>query len=90
MRTFSQRLLFGTAGLMVLAPAFASSSQTVLSFEPLLLQPYQTAFVLNGSCPQGQILKLTGALRGLERRRACVALGLEVRAQAQPSRNAGD
>jgi quercetin dioxygenase-like cupin family protein len=45
-----------------------------LSLEPLLLADYETAFVQNGSCPNGTALKETGAIKGLDRRKACVSL----------------
>jgi hypothetical protein len=49
----------------------------VLKSEPLMLAPYEVAFVQNVFCPVGQVLKVTGAIRGLHRRKACVALTLE-------------
>jgi hypothetical protein len=55
----------------IAAPGFA---QTVLKSEPLVLAPYEIAFVEDASCPVGQVLKVTGAIRGLHRRKACVAL----------------
>jgi hypothetical protein len=30
--------------------------------------------VLNASCPDGKVLKVTGAIRGLDRKRVCVAV----------------
>jgi hypothetical protein len=56
------------------APCLA---QTVLKSEPLLLAPYEIAFVEDASCPVGKVLKITGAIRGLHRRKACVALAAE-------------
>ena len=47
--------------------------QTVLKSEPLLLAPYEIAFVQDASCPVGKVLKITGAIRGLHRRKVCVA-----------------
>jgi hypothetical protein len=52
-------------------------AQTVLKSEPLLLAPYEIAFVQDASCPAGKVLKITGAIRGLHRRKACVALSGE-------------
>lgn len=56
--------------LSVVQPCFA---QTVLKSEPLVLLPYEVAFVQDGSCPAGQVLKVTGAIRGLHRKKVCVA-----------------
>ncbi len=50
------------------------SAQTVLKFEPLMLAPYEVAFVRDFSCPPGRVMKVTGAIRGLHRRKACVVL----------------
>ena len=58
----------------VATPCFA---QTILKSEPLLLAPYEVAFVRDGSCATGKVLKVTGAIRGLHRRKACVPLSSE-------------
>lgn len=50
------------------------SAQTVLKSEPLMLAPYEVAFVRDFSCPPGRVMKVTGAIRGLHRRKACVML----------------
>jgi hypothetical protein len=42
-----------------------------------MLAPYEVAFVQDASCPVGKVLKVTGAIRGLHRKRACVALAAE-------------
>ena len=70
MRAFALGLIFSAVAL----PCFA---QTVLKSEPLDLAPYEVAFVQDVSCPAGKVLKVTGAIRGLHRRKACVALGSE-------------
>ncbi|MET4802590.1 hypothetical protein [Bradyrhizobium sp. LB11.1] len=57
--------------------ALPCSAQTILKSEPLMLAPYEVAFVMDASCPSGKVLKVTGAIRGLHRRKACVALGGE-------------
>jgi hypothetical protein len=54
--------------------ALPCSAQTVLKSEPLMLAPYEVAFVRDSSCPFGSVLKVTGAIRGLHRRKACVVL----------------
>jgi hypothetical protein len=53
--------------------ALPSSAQTILKSEPLALAPYEIAFVQDASCSAGKVLKVTGAIRGLDRRRVCVA-----------------
>ncbi len=59
------------------AIALPCAAQTVLKSEPLLLAPYEIVFVQNASCAAGQVLKVTGAIRGLHRRKACVSLASE-------------
>ncbi|MDA9519733.1 hypothetical protein XI06_05010 [Bradyrhizobium sp. CCBAU 11434] len=67
------------ASLVVVAffAAVPCSAQTILKSEPLMLAPYEVAFVKDASCPSGKVLKVTGAIRGLHRRKACVALAGE-------------
>ena len=67
------------ASVVVLSCVAMSSSlpctaQTVLKSEPLMLAPYEVAFVRDFSCPPGRVMKVTGAIRGLHRRKACVML----------------
>jgi len=70
MRAFALGLIFSAAAL----PCFA---QTILKSEPLIMAPYEIAFVQDTSCPAGKVLKVTGAIRGLHRRKACVSLASE-------------
>jgi hypothetical protein len=70
MRTLSLALLFSAMAVPCLA-------QTVLKSEPLVLAPYEIAFVQDASCPAGRVLKVTGAIRGLHRRKVCVVLAAE-------------
>ena len=70
MRVFALALVF-------CAVALPCSAQTVLKSEPLLLAPYEVAFVQDVSCPIGKVLKVTGAIRGLHRRKVCVVLAAE-------------
>ncbi len=60
--------------LTVSAIALPCSAQTVLKYEPLMLAPYEVAFVQDARCPTGKVLKVTGAIRGLNRKRVCVSL----------------
>ena len=65
------------AALVYCAIASPCLAQTVLKSEPLMLAPYEVAFVQDSSCPVGRVLKVTGAIRGLHRRKACVTLTSE-------------
>jgi hypothetical protein len=62
-------LLLGLVFSAITAPCLA---QTILKSEPLVLAPYEVAFVQAASCPVGKVLKVTGAIRGLHRKKACV------------------
>lgn len=62
------------AMLIVSAVALPCSGRTILKSEPLVLAPYEVAYVQDMSCPTGKVLKVTGAIRGLHRKRECVAL----------------
>jgi hypothetical protein len=68
MRIFVSAVVFSS---FIALPCFA---QTILKSEPLVLAPYEVAFVKDASCPSGKVLKVTGAIRGLHRRKACVVL----------------
>ncbi|MEA2793381.1 MAG: hypothetical protein QOI87_761 [Bradyrhizobium sp.] len=64
-------------GVVFSAAALPCLAQTILKSEPLVLAPYEVAFVQAASCPVGKVLKVTGAIRGLHRRKACVTLAGE-------------
>ena len=63
--------------LIIAAVTRPCSAQTILKSEPLVLAPYEVAFVQDASCPVGKVLKVTGAIRGLHRRKTCVTLAAE-------------
>lgn len=63
--------------LISLAVALPCSAQTILKSEPLALAPYEVAFVQDSSCSAGKVLKVTGAIRGLHRKRVCVVVASE-------------
>jgi len=67
MRVWLSVLIFSTLTLPCLA-------QNVLKSEPLVLAPYEIAYVQDASCPAGKVLKVTGVIRGLHRKKACVTL----------------
>ena len=67
------RTALSVIGLLVLAqPAFA---QTLLKSEPYHLAPFSVVYVDNGSCAVGQVLKVTGGVGAMHRKRSCVAMG---------------
>jgi hypothetical protein len=70
MRVLASVLIFS-------AVALPCAAQTVLKSEPLFLAPYEVAFVQDASCAAGKVLKVTGAIRGLHRKKICVALASE-------------
>jgi hypothetical protein len=61
--------LVGCILLVAIEPSFA---QKLLTTEPLIPDPYVVVFVHNGSCSARKILKVTGAIRGLHRKKSCV------------------
>ena len=69
MRAFALGLILSALG------ASSCFAQTVLKSEPLVLAPYEIAFVQDSNCGAGKVLKVTGAIRGLHRKKACVTLG---------------
>jgi hypothetical protein len=64
------RIVLGLVFSLVAAPVFA---QTILRSEPLVMAPYEVVLVRDGSCSIGKLLKVTGAIRGLNRKKVCVA-----------------
>jgi hypothetical protein len=74
MRVFVLGVILGAVAMPCLAPCLA---QTVLKSEPLALAPYEVAFVQDASCTAGKVLKVTGAIRGLHRKKICVTLAAE-------------
>jgi hypothetical protein len=75
MRALALGVIFSAVALPCLVQTVLA--QTVLKSEPLVLAPYEVAFVQDAACPVGKVLKVTGAIRGLHRRKACVALAAE-------------
>ena len=83
LRYYGFRRLVGTimrilASVLVLsAMVLPCAAQTILKSEPLVLAPYEIALVQDMTCGAGRVLKVTGAIRGLHRKRVCVALAAE-------------
>ena len=70
--------VFGLFGLLVAAGTTQALAQNILKAEPFILAPYEVVLVEDGSCSAGKILKVTGAIRGLRRRKACIpAAGIQ-------------
>jgi hypothetical protein len=65
------------SGLILSALSLPCLAQNVLKSEPLVLAPYEVAYVQDASCPAGKVLKVTGAIRGLHRKKACVTLAAD-------------
>lgn len=53
-----------------------------LKKEPYFLSPASVVFVDNGVCGVGKVLKVTGALGPLRRKKICVAMGREEASRA--------
>jgi hypothetical protein len=64
-------------GLILSAVSLPCLAQTILKSEPLVLSPYEIVLVQDASCPAGKVLKVTGAIRGLHRKKVCVTLTAE-------------
>ena len=65
------------AVLFVFAIAKPGFAQTILKYEPLYLAPYEAAYVSDASCGAGMVLKVTGSMRNLPRKKVCVPSTLE-------------
>lgn len=63
------------ATLGIFTTVTPSLAQAIRTSEPLLLAPYEIVLVQDGSCAVGQVMKVTGAIRGLRRKKVCVPLG---------------
>ena len=67
-----------TGGLAVLLAALfvaqPSSAQKLYSYEPLMMDPYSTIYVNDGSCSAGKVLKVQGAPRNQRRKKSCVPM----------------
>ncbi|XIA66739.1 DUF6719 family protein [Bradyrhizobium sp. TZ2] len=69
------RQVAGSAALLVaLFSAQPSSAQKIHSYEPLMMDPYSTIYVNDGSCSAGKVLKVQGAPRNQRRKKSCVPM----------------
>jgi hypothetical protein len=62
------------SGVILCALTLPCLAQNLLKSEPLVLAPYEIAYVQDASCSAGKVLKVTGAIRGLHRKKSCVTL----------------
>jgi hypothetical protein len=67
--------VYGILGFVVVSWAAPAAAQAIRTSEPLLLAPYEVALVQDGSCSAGKVLKVTGAIRGLRRKKLCIPIG---------------
>jgi hypothetical protein len=65
------------AGILALALALAlipsASAQTILKREPYYLAPGVVVYVDGGQCGAGKVMKVTGASKGISRRKICMS-----------------
>ena len=67
----------------VSAPCLAQEMlPNFLKKEPYFLSPWSVVYVDNGSCGVGKVLKVTGALGALRRKKAWVPMGREQASRA--------
>lgn len=62
-------------GVLLFACVTPAAARSIRTSEPLVLAPYESALVNDGSCSAGKILKVTGAIRGLRRKKSCIGVG---------------
>ena len=68
------RCVYAVLVLLIAQPAFA---QTYLKREPLWLRAYDSVLVTSGTCGPAKVMKVTGSLGALPRKRVCIATGEE-------------
>jgi hypothetical protein len=62
------------AGILALALIPAASARTILKREPHYLAPGVVVYVDSGQCGVDKVLKVTGASKGISRRKICMSL----------------
>jgi hypothetical protein len=60
--------------LIALSLAQPSFAQKLYPYEPLMMDPYSTIYVNDGSCSAGKVLKVQGAPRNHRRKKSCVPM----------------
>lgn len=62
----------------VSAPCMAQEmSPNFLKKEPYFLSPWSVVYVDNGTCGVGKVMKVTGAIGAVRRKKVCVPMGPE-------------
>lgn len=74
MRTVVALVFLGAFSVSCLAQ---DMSPNFLKKEPYFLSPWSVVYVDNGTCGVGKVLKVTGALGALRRKKVCVPMGPE-------------
>ena len=57
--------------VLAVQPSFA---QKIYSYEPLMMDPYSTIYVDDGSCSAGKVLRVQGAAKNQRRKKSCVPM----------------
>lgn len=73
-RRMFRRLAVSTVLLAALFNVQPSYSQKLYPNEPLMMDPYTTIYVDDGSCSAGKVLKVQGAPRNQRRKKSCVPM----------------
>ena len=60
--------------LVTLLGAQPCAAQKLYSYEPLMMDPYTTIYVNDGSCSGGKVLKVQGAPANHRRKKSCVPM----------------
>ena len=60
--------------LVALFTAQPSFAQKLYPYEPLMMDPYATIYVNDGSCSAGKVLRVQGAPRNQRRKKSCVPM----------------
>jgi len=68
------RMVGAGAFLIALCLAQPSFAQKLYPYEPLMMDPYSTIYVNDGSCSAGKVLKVQGAPRNQLRKKSCVPM----------------
>jgi hypothetical protein len=50
------------------------AAQKLYPYEPLMMDPYSTIYVDDGSCSAGKVLRVQGAPRNQRRKKSCVPM----------------
>jgi hypothetical protein len=62
------------AGLFAFVLIPAASAQPILKREPHYLAPGAVVYVDTGQCGVGKVMKVTGIMKGISRRKICMSL----------------